>query len=90
MQLYTVRDQMKTTAAETLKAIASIGYKEIELGRADLARLVPLAKNVGLNPVSTHIEAWIVTGAKPPAPGAPGAPRPRPPPPRRPLRPTTR
>ena len=43
VQLYTVRDQMKEHAAETLKAIASIGYKEIELGRADLARLVPLA-----------------------------------------------
>jgi sugar phosphate isomerase/epimerase len=71
VQLYTVRDQMKATAAETLKAIAGIGYKEIELGRADLARLVPLAKEVGLNPVSSHIEAWIVTGAKPPAPGAP-------------------
>jgi sugar phosphate isomerase/epimerase len=88
VQLYTVRDQMKDAAAETLKAIAGIGYKEIELGRADLKRLVPLAKDVGLNPVSTHIEAWIVTGAKPPAPPAPGAsatarpkpaPRPKPP-----------
>jgi sugar phosphate isomerase/epimerase len=78
VQLYTVRDQVKANAAETLKAIASIGYKEIELGRADLARLVPLAKNVGLNPVSTHIEAWIVTGAKPPAPGGPTAAPPAP------------
>lgn len=73
VQLYTVRDQMKDKAAETLKSIAAIGYKEIELGRADLAHLVPLAKNVGLNPVSTHIESWIVTGGKPPAPPAPGA-----------------
>jgi sugar phosphate isomerase/epimerase len=86
VQLYTVRDQMKATAAETLKAIAGIGYKEIELGRADLARLVPLAKEVGLNPTSTHIEAGIVTGAKPPAPGAPApaagaAPSPPPTPP---------
>jgi sugar phosphate isomerase/epimerase len=67
---------MKQSAAETLKAIASIGYKEIELGRGDLARLVPLATNVGLNPVSSHIEAWIVTGAKPAAPGAPATPAP--------------
>jgi sugar phosphate isomerase/epimerase len=73
VQLYTVREQMKQSAAETLKAIASIGYKEIELGRGDLARLVPLAKNVGLNPVSTHIEAWIVTGNKPAPPPAAGA-----------------
>jgi sugar phosphate isomerase/epimerase len=76
VQLYTVRDQMKASAAETLKAIAGIGYKEIELGRGDLARLVPLAKDVGLNPVSTHIEAWIVTGAKPAPPGAAAKPAP--------------
>lgn len=83
VQLYTVRDQMKDKSAETLKAIAGIGYKEIELGRGDLAKLVPLAKNVGLNPVSTHIESWIVTGGKPPAPGAkpPAAGAPPPPPP---------
>jgi sugar phosphate isomerase/epimerase len=73
VQLYTVRDQMKEKAAETLKSIAAIGYKEIELGRADLARLVPLAKQVGLNPVSSHIEAWIVTGAKPAGPGTPAS-----------------
>jgi sugar phosphate isomerase/epimerase len=89
VQLYTVRDQMKTNAAETLKAIASIGYKEIELGRADLAQLVPLAKNVGLNPVSTHIEAWIVAGAKPPAPPAPGTPAPAKPAAAAPLTPPT-
>jgi sugar phosphate isomerase/epimerase len=69
VQLYTVREQMKADAAATLKAIAGIGYKEIELGRGDLARLVPLAKQVGLTPVSTHIEASIVTGAAPPMGG---------------------
>jgi sugar phosphate isomerase/epimerase len=73
VQLYTVRDQMKEKAAETLKSIAAIGYKEIELGRGDLARLVPLAKQVGLNPVSSHIEAWIVTGNKPAGPGTPAS-----------------
>lgn len=78
VQLYTVRDQMKDKAAETLKAIAGIGYKEIELGRGDLARLVPLAKNVGLNPVSTHVESWLVTGGKPPVFGKPPAPAPAP------------
>jgi sugar phosphate isomerase/epimerase len=76
VQLYTVRDQMKDKAAETLKSIAAIGYKEIELGRGDLARLVPLAKEVGLNPVSTHLESWLVTGGKPPAFGKPPAPAP--------------
>jgi sugar phosphate isomerase/epimerase len=73
VQLYTVRDQMKDKAAETLKSIAGIGYKEIELGRGDLARLVPLAKEVGLNPVSTHLESWLVTGGNPPTFGKPPA-----------------
>jgi sugar phosphate isomerase/epimerase len=61
VQLYTVRDVIKTQPEETLKAIAAIGYKEIELGRADL-RLVPIAKNVGLTAVSTHVEVSLITG----------------------------
>ena len=63
VQLYTVREQMKTQAQATLKAIAEIGYKELEFaGRADIATLVPMAKSLGLTPVSTHIEAPLVTG----------------------------
>ena len=62
VQLYTVREQLKTEAQATLKAIADIGYKELELSRADIARLAPMAKSVGLTPVSTHIEAPLVTG----------------------------
>ena len=38
VQLYTVREQLKTQAQATLKAIADIGYKELELpGAPDLA-----------------------------------------------------
>ena len=44
VQLYTVREQLKTEAQATLKAIADIGYKELEIGRADIARLAPMAK----------------------------------------------
>src|SRR5262245_60201522 len=62
VQLYTVREVIKTQPEETLKAIAAIGYKEIELGRADLDKLVPIAKSVGLTPVSTHVEVTYVTG----------------------------
>lgn len=64
VQLYTVRDRLgEQQARDTLKAIAAIGYKELELGRADLARLVPIARELGLSAVSTHIEAPLVTGA---------------------------
>ena len=62
VQLYTVREVLKTQPEETLKAIAAIGYKEIELGRADLDKLVPIAKSVGLTPVSTHVEVSYITG----------------------------
>jgi sugar phosphate isomerase/epimerase len=62
VQLYTVREQMKEHAAETLKAIADIGYKEIELLHDRAEETVALAKKVGLAPVSMHIDAAVVTG----------------------------
>jgi sugar phosphate isomerase/epimerase len=62
VQLYTVRDQMKEHAAETLKAIADIGYKEVEILHDNAEETVALAKKVGLSPVSVHIDAAIVTG----------------------------
>jgi len=62
VQLYTVRDRLGENAAETLEAIAAIGYKELELGRADVPRLAPIARDLGLSLASTHLEAPIVTG----------------------------
>ena len=63
VQLYTVRDQMKPDqAAATLKAIADIGYKEVEVLHPGMAETTRLAKAVGLSPVSMHIEAPLVTG----------------------------
>ena len=60
VQLYTVRDQLKTDAAGTLKAIAAIGYKEVELFGGDFDKIAPLAKAAGLTPVSTHLEGKLV------------------------------
>jgi sugar phosphate isomerase/epimerase len=60
VQLYTVRDQLKKQPAETLKAIAAIGYKEVELAGSEVDKLVPLAKESGLTPVSTHIDGALV------------------------------
>ena len=62
VQLYTVRTRLGPQAEATLKAIAEIGYTELELGRGDLAQLAPIAKSYALQPVSIHIEAPLVTG----------------------------
>lgn len=62
VQLYTVREKLGADADETLKAIAAIGYTEVEILRGDSARIAPLAKTHGLHPVSMHIEPPLVTG----------------------------
>lgn len=68
VQLYTVREQLKTQPAETLKAIAAIGYKEVEMfGLDTLDKLVPLAKEAGLTPVSTHIDGALILNDTPQA-----------------------
>ena len=77
VQLYTVRRQMGTDAAGTLKAIADIGYKEVELLRATMDTVGPLARKVGLSPVSVHVDASIITGTHPaPQGGAATEPQP--------------
>src|SRR3954451_10366047 len=62
VQLYTVRDKLGADADATLQAIASIGYKEVELLRGHAARIAPLATTHGLESVSMHIEPPLVTG----------------------------
>jgi sugar phosphate isomerase/epimerase len=62
VQLYTVRDLIGTDAAGTLKAIAGIGYKEVEVIRSTLATVAPLARQDGLNPISVHADSVLITG----------------------------
>ena len=62
VQLYTVRDQIVKDPAPTLKAIAAIGYKEVEVQRATMATVAPLAKQHGLTPVSIHVDGALITG----------------------------
>ncbi len=62
VQLYTVRDQIVKDPESTLKAIAAIGYKEVEVQRATLAKVAPLAKQHGLVPVSIHADVALITG----------------------------
>ena len=61
VQLYTVRDLLATKAAETLKAIAALGYREVEMLRPALD-LMPLVKEAGLSAPASHIEDPLVTG----------------------------
>ena len=62
VQLYTLRSVLPAKPAETLKAVAAIGYKEVEMLRAGLETLTPLAKDAGLAVPAMHIEAPVVTG----------------------------
>jgi sugar phosphate isomerase/epimerase len=62
VQLYTVRDQMTKDPQATLKAIADIGYREVELLRGGLTKVAAMAKSVGLSPVAVHVEPPFFTG----------------------------
>jgi len=62
VQLYTVRDLMGKDPEGTLKAIADIGYKEVEVLRGSLDKVAPMAKALGLNPISMHVDSPIITG----------------------------
>jgi len=61
-ELYTVRNILPTAADQTLKSIAAIGYREVELDRATLLRIAPMLKQYGLKPVACHIETPLITG----------------------------
>lgn len=62
VQLYTVRADIARDAKATLEAIARIGYKDIELLQPTLATVVPLARQLGLNPVSVHLDGPTAAG----------------------------
>jgi sugar phosphate isomerase/epimerase len=63
VQLYTVRGTLMKDSEHVLKTIAEIGYKEIEgAGRADLIALTPKIKELGMTPVSCHVETPLITG----------------------------
>jgi sugar phosphate isomerase/epimerase len=63
VQIYTVRSMLKNEAAAAFKAIADIGYKELEMLSDGLAEHAKLAKAVGLSPVSLHIPSGVVMGS---------------------------
>jgi len=61
LQLYTVRDHMQKDLEGTLKRVAEIGYREVELGSSDYygkkpAELRRILTDHGLKAISTHLE----------------------------------
>jgi sugar phosphate isomerase/epimerase len=63
VQLYTVRGTLMKDSDHVLKTIADIGYKEIEgQGRVDLIALAPKIRELGMSPVSCHVETPLITG----------------------------
>jgi sugar phosphate isomerase/epimerase len=65
VQIYTVRDQFAKDPEATIKAIADIGYKEIELTYGELEKSAALAKKYGLAPVSIHMDSALIHGPGP-------------------------
>lgn len=62
VQLYTVRDQIGANPEATLKAIADIGYTQVEVVGGSLAKIGPLARGLGLSPISLHVTSPLITG----------------------------
>jgi sugar phosphate isomerase/epimerase len=61
VQLYTVRSLLPDKAAETLRAIDAIGYREAEATYAGLERIWPALEATKLKPVSIHLDSAMVT-----------------------------
>jgi sugar phosphate isomerase/epimerase len=62
VQLYTVRNEVLKQPLSTLRRIAEIGYREVEMLRNQVDTLAPLLKRVNLTPVSLHFETPLLTG----------------------------
>jgi sugar phosphate isomerase/epimerase len=56
VQVYTVRSLMPTKGEETLRAIAAIGYKEVEIGFTDAKKYAAVLKETGLRATGSHME----------------------------------
>lgn len=61
-QLYTLRSILPDDPAATLKALAAIGYEEVEVLQAGYDELAPLVLDAGLKPKSMHLRPGVITG----------------------------
>jgi len=64
VQLYTVRGVLPKQPAETLKAIAGLGYREIEATFGGFDRILPAVKEAGLKTVSMHLDNTLMNPGK--------------------------
>lgn len=62
VQLWTVRDLIPKDPEGTLRTIAKIGYREIEVLHPMLTVVAPICKRLGLAMPAMHIDAALVTG----------------------------
>ena len=60
VQLYTVRSVLPKSPEDTLKAIRSIGYQEIEATLGGFDKIWPAVQASGLKPVSMHLDNKLV------------------------------
>jgi sugar phosphate isomerase/epimerase len=56
VQIYTVRSLMPANGAETLRAIAAIGYKEVEIPLDDAKKYATVLKETGLRATGSHLD----------------------------------
>jgi sugar phosphate isomerase/epimerase len=65
VQLYTVRTLLPTKGDETLRAIAAIGYKEVEISLGDAKKFAAVLKETGLRATGSHIDGAAASLAAP-------------------------
>lgn len=59
VQVYTVRTLLPTKGDATLRAIAAIGYKEVEIGLPDAKRFAAVLKETGLKATGSHLDGTV-------------------------------
>jgi len=64
VQIYTVRNLMPSKGEATLRAIAAIGYKEVEIGLADTKKFAAVLKETGLKATGSHLEGTVEAVSK--------------------------
>jgi len=59
VQLYTVRTLLPSKGEATLRAIAAIGYKEVEIGLPDAKKFAAVLKETGLKATGSHLDGTV-------------------------------
>jgi sugar phosphate isomerase/epimerase len=59
VQVYTVRSLLPTKGEATLRAIAAIGYKEVEIALPDAKKFAAVLKETGLQATGSHIDGNV-------------------------------